>query len=344
LFGTRRDADRLIGTQCLLDKGLTGSNVNVVVVDSGIDQRVFRKNFVGGWTVNRKHPGTEKWNRHGEMIVRNILQAAPDARIFDLPLIPADRILDINAFISLACAAWLQMLVDIKFCHGPEPKPWPGPWIVVNPWAVFDRRLEHPPGWYTNRRFNPFNLLVVLTTLWGIDVIFASGNCGHFSPDMRCGIGDVGPNRDILGANSLEEVISVGAVRSDGVWLGYSSEGYGQPKLAREKPDFCAPSQFSLTDDAAFDCTGTSASAAVVAGVVAAIRSHWGPDVLPPDQLRKTLRDTAGRASWDRRFGYGILDVCKALAAMPAPVTAWTMPPNFLKDAPWSIDVIPQPE
>ena len=40
IFATRADADRLIGLNCL-PPGLTGNDVNVVVIDSGLDQSLF---------------------------------------------------------------------------------------------------------------------------------------------------------------------------------------------------------------------------------------------------------------------------------------------------------------
>ena len=81
------------------------------------------------------------------------------------------------------------------------------------------------------------------------DIIFCAGNCGGACPDGRCGPNDFGPGRGIWGANAHPSVLTVGAVRTDTSWIGYSSEGPGpgRPplnKLANQKPDLCAPSHY----------------------------------------------------------------------------------------------------
>jgi subtilisin family serine protease len=119
-------------------------------------------------------------------------------------------------------------------------------------------------------------------------------------------------------------VLTFGAVRSDGMWLGYSSQGPGQSRLdtpapgqpnhAHDKPDLCVPSQFSENDDAFTVNTGTSAACALATGVVAALRSKWraGHEPQPsPDELKDLLIRTARKTNgqyWDGRFGHGILD------------------------------------
>jgi subtilisin family serine protease len=126
-------------------------------------------------------------------------------------------------------------------------------------------------------------------------------------------------------------VITAGAVRADDLWLGYSSQGPGQPLLgnsawpgqfpppinpnqvATEKPDLCAPSNFRESIDASVQNTGTSTSCALTAGVVAALRSNplWPGARVAPVALKQALidtaRETAGPA-WSRRFGNGILN------------------------------------
>ena len=165
----------------------------------------------------------------------------------------------------------------------------PGPWILVNPWGIYDRRSEYPLGGYTENPFSLFNLLVAVAVLQDIDVVFAAGNCGQFCPDNRCGERDRGPGHSIWGANSLEPVLTVGAVRADDMWLGYSSQGPGQPRLAlgAEKPDLCAASQFREDDDAFSINSGTSAACGLAGGVVAALRSRWDTGSVPPRRLKR---------------------------------------------------------
>ena len=59
IFGTRRDAGRLIGIEHLPDSGCTGERVNVVVVDQGLDAAL-TPNFGGGWISGGGPPGTTK--------------------------------------------------------------------------------------------------------------------------------------------------------------------------------------------------------------------------------------------------------------------------------------------
>jgi hypothetical protein len=155
----------------------------------------------------------------------------------------------------------------------------------------------------------------------GIDQVFAAGNCGVFCPKMNCGRGDRGPGQSIFGANSHPSVLTTGAVRNDGMWLGYSSQGPGQPRLAREKPDLCLPSQFVEKDDKHLASTGTSAACGLAAAVIAALRSHhgWGSTSVPPVQLRSHLIQTARKTidpHWNGKLGHGIMDVQAAYSAL----------------------------
>jgi hypothetical protein len=334
LFGTRSAANELVGIDRLWQFGLkgrhvdSGRRVNVVIVDQGVDETLIPpENFGGGWASSSAQPGQpalgeggaisgKRPGEHGTMVARNVLGVAPDATIFDAPVIPP-AIIELKGFLAYAQAAFIQMLADIRVLR--ESGPWSGPWVFVNAWAVYDRRLEKPAGDYTNNPKHPFNVIVEQAVAEGSDVVFAAGNCGQFCPKSRCGANDRGPGRSIFGANSHSKVLTVGAVRTDGLWLGYSSQGPGQPNLAVEKPDLCAPSQFSETGDAYAGNTGTSAACGIAAGVVAALRSGRGADRLSPDELRTLLRSSARRppgAAWNGRFGHGILDAKCAVEAM----------------------------
>jgi len=257
---------------------------------------------------------------HGAMMVRNLLAVAPGAKLFDCPVIP-ERIIKIEPFISDVRAAYDQMQADIAAwraagCHL-------GPWVFVNAWAIFDRKSENPAGDYTNNPAHLFNRKMEQMTNDGFDLVFGAGNCGQFAPDTRCGARDCGPGNSILGANSHPRVITAGAVRTDGYWLGYSSQGPGQPNLDLRKPDLCAPSQFREDRDAHLTNTGTSAATGLVAAVVAALRGRWDANQMPPERLKQLLMDNARRfdnTRRDDRLGYGILD---AKAAYLAAVIAY---------------------
>jgi hypothetical protein len=322
IFSRRAEAERQIGITFLrAQNGTSGSGVNVVIADQGLNAVALGHSYGGGWRIGSKLPGTTKPlefpvfgapnGRHGMMIARNILKTAPDVTFFDLPIAPWD-IDDIPAFLSLAQVAFQRMLSDIGLWRmGARP----GPWVLVNPWGIFDTSSEVPPGSYTNNPHNPFNQLIADIVKDDIDVVFSAGNCGQFCPDWRCAPNVIGPGGSILGANSHEDVLTVGAVRADGMWLGYSAQGPGQPRMDRKKPDLCASSQFREDDNAFAINTGTSAACGMAAGVVAALRSNWNAARVPPLRLKKVLNDTARKPpglGWGNilgeRLGNGILD------------------------------------
>ncbi len=322
-FGARHQADALVGKAALLAHAppLRGKGVNVVVVDQGFDKRRFpNADFGGGWGRSGQAPG-EGTSEHAAMIVRNVLDLAPDARIFDCPLIPAavpglaPSIANIPAFLDDAVALWDEILFVLWLIRTLDVDT--GPWVFVNPWSVYDRRSEDPLGSYTENRGHWFNQQIQDTIDGGADVVFAAGNCGSFGPDRRCGPGDRGPCRSIWGANSLNDALTVGAVRVDAAWLGYSSQGPGQEALGRDKPDLCAPSQFAEDNDAAAVTSGTSGAVGVVGGAVAALRGKWDSAAMKPPALKAHLAGTARQAigtGWNERSGHGILDLAAALA------------------------------
>ncbi len=325
-FGTRKQADILIGKQTLLTHTppLRGSNVNVVVVDQGFDASRFpAAHFCHGWGTPGRVPGKGN-SEHAAMIVRNVLDLAPDACLFDCPLIPPSipglppSIADIATFLDEAVALWDEILLFLWFIDTFSIHT--GPWVFVHPWSIYDRRTEVPPGDYTQNPDHPFNLQIQQTINWNCDVVFAAGNCGGFDPDRRCGSQNRGPCRSIWGANSLKDVLTVGAARVDTTWLGYSSQGPGQEELGHDKPNLCAPSQFAENEDAAEVTSGTSGAAGLAGGAVAALRGTWSSTGVKPAVLNAHLAKWARQATgtgWNDRLGFGILDLDAALKDPP---------------------------
>jgi hypothetical protein len=317
LFGTRAEAESLMRSGYLAKKGRCGRGVNVVVVDQGFDEGLVR-NFGGRWY--RSPPPAGGWaSEHGNRIVRNILSIAPDATVWDLPLIP-QAITDIPSFVSDAQSAFETVRFDIARLRRTGQAA--GPWVIVNAWGIFDRASESPTHRYTDNLHHPFNEEVANFDAERIDVVFAAGNCGQFCPHPRCGHSDRGPGNSILGANAHPKVLTAGAVTNHCLWLGYSSQGPGPGDLARDKPDVCAPSQFSEIGDAGDGNTGTSTACALTAGVVTALRSKWNERKVSPDALRGHLRDNARVVGFvplpDHRFGRGVIDAKKTYRAIRA--------------------------
>ena len=309
IYGDRSDADKLINAKVLEREGLKGRNVNVVVIDRGLDLNHIK--VAGRWQfamANRTPVPTP--DNHAMMVARHIQKTAPHAAIFDCALLP-EHISDIEQFMIVAHSAYVQMLADIaswKQNHSESTQ-----WVFVNAWAIYNRRSEYPPGDYTNNADHPFNSIVrEAAAADQIDIVFAAGNCGLFCPKMNCGRNDRGPGRSIFGANSHTNVLTTGAVRTDRMWLGYSSQGPGQSNLDTQKPDLCVPSQYRETHDAHLVNTGTSASCALAAGVIAALRSRagWDSTTISPDRLRNYLiKNSTNYPQWDGKLGHGILDV-----------------------------------
>ncbi len=326
-FGDRARARRLIGADALAAGGLRGQNVNVAIIDQGMNRAAIDpRNWGGGLNWKGIEPGSAPRTSHGMMIARNVLDVAPDAVLFDVPLIPP-RITQPLVFAANAHAAFVALLQAIGFLR--RFARWSGPWVLVNAWAIFDRTSEHPLGDYSENRHpngHPLNHVIgAAAQQHGIDVVFAAGNCGQFGPDPRCGELDRGPGRSIWGANAHPDVITVGAVRSDGRWIGASSQGPGPEALERRKPDLSAPSWFCETLDAAVRNGGTSAASGVAAGVVAALRSHperdWCAARVGPAVLKQALIDSARKfdgPDWTGRLGSGALDAAAALEVLSA--------------------------
>jgi hypothetical protein len=298
------------------------TKVNVVIIDQGLDRQTIRpQNWGGGLGPNI---GQALRTSHGMMVARSILDLAPGAVLYDVPLIPP-RITNIPAFISTAQVVY-QILMSLIALLRPQPR-WSGPWILVNAWSIYDRSTDRPPfGSYTENRqpggHPMINIVTQAVQQSHLDVVFAAGNCGEFCPNQRCGGLDRGPGHSIWGANAHPLVITAGAVRTDGTWLGYSSQGPGPEALATQKPDLCAPSQFCETNDASLLSSGSSAACAITAGVLAALRSNpaWDQTAVTPATMKAALiasaRKTVG-PGWNERSGYGILDAGNAIAHLP---------------------------
>ena len=161
IFGNRDIADDLTNTAAL-DR-CTGAGVNVIIVDRGLSQAAVttlaarmrkRRNLppahgaeleLLGWTrydystgkvagakrmVPREiRPGTTG-SDHAHMIARNVLAIAPDARIWDAPLLPLENEQDAPPRLSDLghLFHWINCTVKTRR----------GPWIMVNAWGVLN--------------------------------------------------------------------------------------------------------------------------------------------------------------------------------------------------------------
>lgn len=335
-FATRARADALIRAEELARLGLRGRDVNVVMVDQGLSRTRLQQLFPGvslgfGVTtsVGETQPFKAKPDGHGTMVARNVLSLAPEARLFDVALLPP-QIDDVKGYISRALG-WLY-LVRFIVSVSKGLNLYPGPWVFCNAWGIYDSRTDGGPHPYTTDPNNSYNLAVTAIDMDGHDQVFAAGNGGQFCPVWRCGPDDRGWGRSILGANSHPHVLTVGAARADGVWIGYSSQGPGQPLFLPlqghgnlvEKPDISAPSQFVEPEDSRALNSGTSAACGLGVGAIAALRSGAPGSALATCAMRDLLRRTASPRGgpWEPRLGYGILDLGEAVNNLSAKAPA----------------------
>lgn len=302
LVGDRAAALRTIRADpaLLAVEGVPGpERVNVVFVDTGLPPSLLPAAGFRGWAVlddpldpatTVRLPGNPV-SGHGEMVARNARAVAavaapnPNVRLLDCPVIP-DGITNLPVFLHSVTAALFSVWAVIEWLQSQDPKsPYTG-WVICNAWGVFNPSLESPEAPYANNRGHPVSVALRLLDRLCADIVFAAGNCGQFCPNQRCHPDYTGPGRSINGANALDEVLTVGAVRIDRLWLGFSGQGPGIAGMAQEKPDLCAPSQFENEDDAGAN-TGTSASCGLAAGAVALLRTRWAP---PPAGARQRPR------------------------------------------------------
>jgi subtilase family protein len=330
LFGQRDLALAQINAGAAATKGALGDDVNVVIVDQGINLPVLQRrfpgvNFLGGWIVDKygrggppgpptpMNPGT--WpDGHATKMAEMVLSVAPHANIFDLPLLPS-HILGLQGYLAWAAGMYWNFLGLIPWLR--QFPRFRGPWVLCNAWAVYDLRDDPPllsPFNYGQNPANGLNLAVTLLPLYGLaDIVFAAGNCGQFCPDPRCGVGEIGPGRSIYGVAAIYNVLSVSAVRSDKIWLGYSSQGPAPPSFSSIKPDLCAPSQFAGPADWGRAYTGTSTACALTTGAMAAARSFPATKTLSPAALRARAIATASvpvsETVPNQRVGSGLIDI-----------------------------------
>lgn len=306
--GSSQDVVNELKVRNIWDRGFTGQNVTIGILDGGVDGSQYPVD--GGWSPSG-NPGDPNvaWGGHGNMCAYDALIAAPDARIFDYAIGKSQG--GIPVFLSSALQAFDHALESYRSVGFPQ--------ILSNSWGLYQDAWDpYPPGDprnYTHNASHPFTRKVVETMDAGILVAFAAGNCGDgcHPSDPRCGA-DVGPGRSIRGANGHGEVICVGAVNLQRDRVGYSSQG--PSTLDAEKPDLCGFTHFMghTTSD-----NGTSAACPVVAGVLATLRSAF-PD-LRQRQARETLCNTAtnpGPVGWNPESGHGVVNAAGAYEQLRA--------------------------
>ena len=158
-----------------------------------------------------------------------------------------------------------------------------------------------------------------------VDVILLAYGGGSGNEDERAliqqavakGIPVVTPSgdtaqQDSVGAPGIyPESILVGGTNSAGE---YSTSAVADPQIALSAP--CEKVNAAWTDHGYSDNSGTSDSAAIVAGLFALIKANW-PDITWDDMARRTAKtaDDKGNPGRDKYYGFGLINPLKALTA-----------------------------
>jgi subtilisin family serine protease len=322
--GDWHTVERLLRVADMRVEGHDGAGVTLAITDTGINAAHVRKHLGRDVTIDAARswspdavsgsPGEFPVD-HGTMCAFDTLIAAPKATLLDIPVLlsqrPGGSAMDGLLSDAVAAYAHLRTVLDAMPADSRGL-------VISNSWGSFSPRWDFPPGHpgnYSDNPAHPFNLIVGSLEQAGADILFAAGNCGRDCRDGRC----AWPDRPISGANSHGRVLSIGGADTNGVRVGYSSQGPG--RLTDRKPDVCAFTHFSGSKAFGDDepDSGTSAACPVAAGVVAAIRTRWPAARLSPAQLRTLLRRTADDRSdvgFDYDYGYGIVDALAVLGSL----------------------------
>jgi hypothetical protein len=317
--GSALDVKRQLGTGRLIQQHMDGSNVALVIVDTGINLPYLESKGLqptldthASWTSTPAIvPGQGAVN-HGTMCAYDALLTAPNALLFDHAVLtggtPGGSVMSgvlSNALLSYDKLRRLMALPpDERHFHS---------MVVSNSWGMFSRSWDFPaghPGRYGDNVQHPFNIIVATLAAAGADILFAAGNCGPACPDGRC---DPPPNLPpIFLANSHNDVLTVAGVDTTGAMVGYSSLGPGI--LGNQKPDLAAYTHFlgSEVFGSGQPDSGTSAACPVLAGVLAALRSAFPYDPARPQRspanVRQFLTSSArGSGAWQNDWGFGII-------------------------------------
>jgi hypothetical protein len=305
--GSHGDVSSHMKFTSLHARDFDGRNVRIAIVDNGVND--LEVSIGGGLKHPEFPPPGSGASDHGTMVAFDARIAAPRATFLDYPLMrgPHAGGITVSPFLFDAITVYEALLADYL-------KAKDTPMVVINSWGIGsleddgETTDDLPPSHPDHK----FNLAVAALVAAGADVLFAAGNCGGPCGFADCPEEQRGAGNGILGANSHEQVITVGAVTLDDDLLGYSSQGPGQ--MAAKKPDVLAASHFAGSNAGGEPIdSGTSAACGVAGGIVAALRSKESARKQPAQFIKDTLCHTARQINgaptgWHPASGHGVID------------------------------------
>jgi hypothetical protein len=339
--GTTQIVRTRLGVPTLQANGLDGTGVGLAIVDSGIYVRRIQRllgEMVPSTAVNVDEPNswrppglaTRPFHHrlgHGTMCAYDALIAAPNATLLDFPMLLARPVTDhhststadaaLLAYARLAILWWITRPFDAL--------------VASNSWGLFHPCLEdfppgHPYRFIDNPNHALRKYLIRPLAATGMDIIFCGNNCGNgrnCAGDCASGTCLSKTDRMIMGANTYEEVLTVGGCDTNDQMVGYSSRGPSIAGMYQHKPDLVAYTHFLGSKTVGMDVpdTGVSAACPVAAGCVAALRTRFKPSTVTPRRMFQKLKDTAyrpaGGGPWSPDFGYGVIRPVDAYHQLP---------------------------
>ena len=284
---------------------LTGEGVRVGIIDSGIDDShpdlkgkvIQYRNFV---VESEQKPSDEIG--HGTHVAGTIVGGNSSGR--SIGVAPAAKLVIAKIFSNSATASLDKILLSLQWMTDPDgiTETDDAVHVVNNSWGspatLKDRDPQDDPFCAVLNRMRAMNVLPV----------FAAGNSG--------------PRADtISNPGACPDALTVGATNSRDQITSFSSKGAAKWKTVTvNKPDISAPGAdviSSMPRGRYAPMSGTSMASPHVTGVIAILKQAR------PDLNHKALGDLAiasskdlGTEGYDHTFGYGRLDVKKAIQTL----------------------------
>lgn len=302
-----------------------GTGVAVAIVDSGLNLSLIQgahPDFSGAsinkqwsWSLNSyPSPGTHPPG-HGTACACDALVGAPNAELIDIAVIYGFKNAAFQSFLSDIIIGYLRIYTGALREVGRSLSGL----VISNSWTGHYPHLDFPVGHPLNYHSNPKHMICAfldILDLCGADSVFAAGNCSKSTDSTHAEC-----RGTISGSAALDSVLTVSSVDLSGVQIQNVCRGPGTIK--HEKPDLAAATDFYCSNTYRTD-KGTSASCAVAAGAIAAIRTSvfpYGNQAVSPGNLRDTLRKHArpfaNPSASLHEHGAGILDVRPIIPGIP---------------------------